>query len=538
MASLWGTPEQLRQLTELLVGWDSQGLTEGEVTFPEKLKEKIQELEYFQKNPDNLALGEVNWERRYLTALYKHEEASRTVVLLSHFDTVAVHEYGDLAPLAYQPAKLEEAFQKIKDEFKPEMQTDLASGEYLFGRGVMDMKSGLAIHMALLERATLEEWPINLVLMSVPDEEVNSAGMRFGVSKLLDLERHHGLEYILFLNGEPVFAKSSEELAQYIYTGSIGKIMPSALFYGKETHAGEPLAGMTSSYISTYLTRKMEWNPSFSETVYGEESPLPVTLTQGDMKAEYSVQTPYRTKAMYNVFTMKRNAEEVMDIFENLANESVEECLEDYRAFCVRIGMEPRINEIRVLRFEQLMDYAKNKFGIDYINQLIHNTMMDPERDVRDKSFHIADLLLLNCQELTPSVVLLFAPPYYPAVNSSDDPLIEDCVAHVTQYALQRFDLELEQVHFFNGISDLSYVNYDDTSDGWISYEKNTPVYGDPYSIPFQAMQQLRAPVLNIGPFGKDPHKRTERLHIKNAFEEIPELLAELILHIGKRVEE
>ncbi len=269
MAGLWTTPQQVRDLTEQLVGWESQGLTEGEVTFPEKLQAKLLETEYFQENPEFVSLGEVDWERRYVSALYKHEQASRTVVLLSHFDTVAVHEYGDLAPLAYQPAKLEKAFQKIKNEFKPEMQADLASGEYLFGRGIMDMKSGLAIHMSLIERASLEQWPINIVLLSVPDEEVNSAGMRYGVSKLLDLERQYGLEYVLFLNGEPVFAKSPGDESQYIYTGSIGKIMPSALFYGKETHAGEPLAGMTSSFLSTYLTRNMEWNPAFSETVHG-----------------------------------------------------------------------------------------------------------------------------------------------------------------------------------------------------------------------------------------------------------------------------
>ena len=534
MASLWGTPEQLRQLTERLVGWESQGLTEGEVKFPEKLHAELMELPYFQNHPGLVSLGEVNWERRYLTALYKHEKAARTVVLLSHFDTVAVHEYGDLAPLAYQPAELEKAFQKIKNEFTPEMQEDLASGEYLFGRGVMDMKSGLAIHMALIERASSEEWPVNLLLMTVPDEEVNSAGMRYGVSKLLDLERQYGLEYVLFLNGEPVFAKSPGDESQYIYTGSIGKIMPSALFYGKETHAGEPLAGMTSSYLSTYLTRKMEWNPAFSETVHGEETPLPVTLTQGDMKEEYSVQTPYRTKALYNVFTMERNAEDIMDIFEGLAKESAAECMEDYRALCKKAAMEPRFDDIRVIRYEELVGYAKEKFGIDYLNQLIRETLMDPERDVRDKSFHIADILLLNCQELTPGIVLLFAPPYYPAVNSSDDPFIEECVGHVTRHAFERFGLELEQVHFFNGISDLSYVNYQDSSSGWVSYENNTPVYGDQYSIPFQAMQHLKAPVLNIGPFGKDPHKRTERLHIKNAFEEIPEIIASLILHIGE----
>ena len=55
---------------------------------------------------------------------------------------------------------------------------DLKSGDYLFGRGTMDMKMGLALHLHLLEIASSEKWPINLMLLTVPDEEVNSAGMR------------------------------------------------------------------------------------------------------------------------------------------------------------------------------------------------------------------------------------------------------------------------------------------------------------------------------------------------------------------------
>ena len=106
------------------------------------------------------------------------------------------------------------------------------------------------------------------------------------------------------------------------------------------------------------------------------------------------------------------------------------------------------------------------------------------------------------------------------------------CVEQVTANAKEKFNLDIEQVHYFNDISDLSYVNYTDQNGGWITYENNTPVYGDPYSIPFEAMKQLTAPVLNVGPYGKDAHKRTERLHIKNTFEEMPILLEEMILSI------
>jgi arginine utilization protein RocB len=49
-------------------------------------------------------------------------------------------------------------------------------------------------------------------------------------------------------------------------------------------------------------------------------------------------------------------------------------------------------------------------------------------------------------------------------------------------------------------------------------------------------MAKLQAPVLNVGPFGKDAHKRTERLHIKNAFEEVPALVEGMIkMMIGNK---
>lgn len=532
MTAYWGTPEKLQELLIELVSWKSMTLTDGEVQFAYKLKEKMEMLPYFQEHPERLSLSEVNWGRENLTALYKHPKAAETIVLISHYDTVHTSEYGDLEPLACSPLELAEAFKGVQDELDPEAQADLQSGEYLFGRGTMDMKAGLALHMALIEKAAAEEWPINLLLVTVADEEVNSAGMRYGVSKLLDLEREFGLEYILFLNGEPVFAQYPGDMAHYIYTGSIGKIMPSALFYGKETHVGEPLSGITSSYISTYLTHRMEWNTSFRETVYGETTPLPVTLMQRDMKLEYSAQTPYRTSAMYNVFLMEKTAEEVFDQFEKVAIEAMEHCTRDYLAMCERENIEP-LGEIRVLRFEELMKYAINKFGIDYVNAALYDTMMHPEWDVRDKSMRIVDILLINCQELTPATVLLYAPPYYPAVNSSEDELVKRCLQQVTANAEEKFGLKLQQIHYFNGISDLSYVNYTDQNGGWMTYEKNTPVYGDQYSIPFQAMKHLKAPVFNVGPFGKDAHKRTERLHIKNTFEEMPILLEEMILSIA-----
>lgn len=61
------------------------------------------------------------------------------------------------------------------------------------------MKMGLALHMAIIEKASSEQWPINLLLLTVPDEEVNSAGMRAAVKELVTLRDKYDLSYKMFL---------------------------------------------------------------------------------------------------------------------------------------------------------------------------------------------------------------------------------------------------------------------------------------------------------------------------------------------------
>lgn len=528
---MWSTPDALRSLLCEIVSWKSMTLSDGEREFPYKVQSKLQDIPYFQEHPAHLDLGEADQGRKFLTALYKHPTAKETIVLISHFDTVNTEEYGDLEALAFEPEMLTKAFHDKKDELTHDARIDLESGDYLFGRGTMDMKMGLVLHMRLLEQASAEQWPINLLLLTVPDEEVNSSGMRAAVPKLIDLRDQHELTYNLFLNSEPVFSQKPGDPKFYIYSGSIGKIMPSALFYGMETHVGEPLSGINANYIASYLTQRMEFNPLFQETVLGEKTPLPVSLQQKDLKMEYSAQTPYRAIALYNVFLMKQNAADVMKTFEKVAKEAAISCNEDYQAICTREGVEP-VGTVKVLRYEALLDHAIKKFGTEYV-EMVKTTVHDHmEWDDREKSFRIVDTLMIQCQELAPAMVLLYAPPYYPAVNTSENPLIEECVTYLQNMGESEFNLTVERKHYFNGISDLSYVNYDDNSRGWQTFEANTPVGGDTYYIPFDEMSQLNAPVLNVGPFGKDAHKKTERLHIQSAFVELPQMLNELIKNV------
>ena len=525
----WGTPSTLRELLCELVSWDSRTLTEGENTFAPKLEAKLNELTYFIDNPHQLALHDAGLGRQALTALYKHPEATETIVLISHFDTVWTEEYGVLEPFAFYPEMLTKMLSEPKHnaDLPEDARIDLETGNYLFGRGTMDMKMGLALHMQLIEKASVEKWPINLLLTTVPDEEVNSAGMRAAVKELVHIREEQGLTYKLFLNGEPSFSQSPTDIEEYIYSGTIGKIMPAALFYGKETHVGEPLKGMTANYIASFLTQRMEWNELFRETDLGETTPLPVSLQQKDLKLQYSTQTPYRAVALYNVFLFKRTAGEVMDLFEQVATEAMDACNDRYKVICEREQVKG-VGEVRVFRYEQLLEYAIQKLGHEEVERLKQETLENADWDDREKSLRIVDNLMIQCQELAPATVLLYAPPYYPAVNSSSDPLVKKSI-ELMKDAAKELGNKIGQMHYFNGICDLSYVHYEDDANGWTTFESNTPVWGDTYSIPFTEMAQLKAPVLNVGPFGKDAHQRTERLHVDSAFVEMPIMLEKLV---------
>src|SRR5690625_1382787 len=143
----WGHKEGLRALLLELVGWDSLTGTEGEKRFAHLLKEKLKNLEYYKTNPEHLQLVGAGKGRFSLTALYQTNQTAKTIVLISHYDTVHVEEYGELRDLAFQPEKLTEFFRERKAEFSEEVQQDIDSENYLFGRGTMDMKMGLALHM-------------------------------------------------------------------------------------------------------------------------------------------------------------------------------------------------------------------------------------------------------------------------------------------------------------------------------------------------------------------------------------------------------
>ena len=198
-------------------------------------------LPYFREHPEDLRLLPLEddpFGRNFLFAFVRRPgPTAETVILAGHADVVSAEACGELAPFAFDP---EEYTRRLEDVALPEdARRDLESGEWLFGRGVADMKSGLAAGIELLAEAASDPGSLgaNLLALAVPDEENNSAGMLAASAQLARRQKEEGLRYRACIELEPTFAGGERALPS-IYLGSIGKINTFFFCAGKETHVG------------------------------------------------------------------------------------------------------------------------------------------------------------------------------------------------------------------------------------------------------------------------------------------------------------
>jgi arginine utilization protein RocB len=536
----WQTKQQLKELLCELVRYPSITGTEGEIKLAQYVVDQLRTLTYFQQNRDHVQLHPTGDGRFFVTALVKKEEHVRdTVVLLSHFDVVDVQDYGNLKEMAFDAEMLTKWFYERKEQLPKDVRRDIETGEWLFGRGTMDMKCGLALHFSLIEQATEGKFNGNLLLLTVPDEEVNSIGMRAAVPVLLQLAEKYDLDYKLVLNAEPMFTRYPGDKNYYIYTGSIGKVLPGFYCYGKETHVGEPLAGLNANWMASEITNEMELNTVFCESFGQEVSPPPTNLIQMDLKEDYSVQIPHRAVTLFNLFLQKKTMDEVTSILLSLAKKAKERLEKRYvehaRRFAELEHSTPRSLSIRILTFSELKEYALQTFGEEAIKKIETQIIANKgNKDERQLTIEWVDRLAILCKDLAPMIVLFFAPPYYPAVECSDIPLIQTLVARLKRYAKEKDNVDLVQQHYFGGISDLSYVGLHQSFSSLQSLIEQMPLWNQGYSLPFEAMKKLDVPVLNVGPVGRDAHQWTERLNVPFAFEVVKDWLVQTLDEVFK----
>ncbi|WP_181350017.1 M20/M25/M40 family metallo-hydrolase [Thalassobacillus sp. CUG 92003] len=529
----WQSKQQLVDLLCSIVEHPSITGSDEEIAVVEYLQYLLGTTSYFQSNPHHLQLHPLKDGRQFISALVKQSDAAETVILISHVDVVGVGDYASYENIAFRPRELTKELHKNINGLPQGAAEDLASGDWLFGRGTMDMKAGLTVHLSLLEKAMDGTFDGNILLLAVPDEEVNSEGMLAALPVLEHIKEKESLSYKTVLNGEPMFSRYPGDSSYYLYTGSIGKVLPGFLCYGKETHAGEPFAGLNANLMVSHLAQELELNEIFIEESDSEKTPPPVSLMQRDLKEEYSVQTPQAAVAMYNVLYMKQSISELNDKLLQAAKRAGRRSIEHYfdkaEHFLNKNQTSTFKPNVNVLTYDELYQNAVQRYGKAEVERRLNLLIHKREEGDRDFSTRLIYNLASLCKDLTPMIVLFYSPPFYPAVSSDHDPFIQAAVNKATSYAKQTYGLDLTKVEYFTGLSDLSFIGPSSSRSSVNDLVKQMPIQGKGYQLPVEVMDTLNVPIINVGPLGKDPHQWTERVELTYSFAQLPDILTDLL---------
>ena len=162
--------------------------------------------------------------------------------------------------------------------------------------------------------------------------------------------------------------------------------------------------------------------------------------------------------------------------------------------------------------------------------------MDDQNIDERLFALKMVENLHNMWSDKNPVVIVYYSPPYYPHIYVKGESPLEKRVLDAVNEAIEKMDsdYDIEMKKFYPYISDLSYAAVPREKNAVDSLKNNMPGFGIKYSLPIDEMQKLNLPVVNIGPFGKDAHKFTERLEKDYSFNIAPKLVYQTIINLLK----
>lgn len=480
--------------------------------------------------------------------------SARTVVLLGHIDTVTTADYGPLEEFALDPNALAARVDELA-ALTPDLAADLEAhpGDWIFGRGTIDMKCGVAANLAVMRRlaARAGTLPLSVVVLATPDEENESAGVLQAVRFLLRLRDEHGLEYMGAINTDYTTSRAPGDPDWHVYTGTIGKLLPSFLVIGKESHVGDPFDGIDANLLAADLITDLSMNPDLCDTARGQITPPPVTLRATDLKVGYDVQLPFAAYFYLNVLTFTTDPGALLDRLRLRAEAALTRALgridEAERRWLDAGGVIDRARDGtartgRILTYAELLAQATEAVGADRVTADLDAEWRQwpVETDSRTRSLHLARRLWTLSGLRGPAVVLYYSPPFYPHVAETPCELHEA----VRAVAAAHPDLQLRIDEFFPFLSDMSYLRLDPGIDT-AALAANMPVWqpetaaprAGAYRLPLQSIARLNLPVVNLGPYGKGAHQRGERALMSLSFGALPTLVYETIERLGQTSE-
>ena len=422
----------------------------------------------------------------------KRGRSKNTIVLTGHFDVVSIEDFGTLQDLAFQSEKLMLQIIKTLKSSGQNRQAliDFETGNFLPGRGLLDMKAGLAAGIAAAE---FYEGDFSILFLAVSDEEERSAGARSAAPLLKKISDENDLDIKLVINLDAISDQADGATGRVVTYGSIGKQLVTAFVQGKQTHAGYPQDGVNAAYVAAELLTEFELASDLSETTKGEVAAPPTALYAKDLKQGYNVTTPAQAFIYWNTMQHRLSPAQVFELVMSHAKMAVDRAVR-------RTG-----HDIDLISYAELEKRAGRK------------AMMQVASFNLPEQSRLATTEMVAAAHLSkPTVILGFGSIPYPAVVMRNQHLRQ-----TIENAVKPFGIG--SVNYFAGISDMSF--FGEASGDLSVVAANTPIWNTGFIMPEAAGYAC----INLGPWGRDYHQWLERVHAPYAFEVLPVALLAVI---------
>ena len=317
--------------------------------------------------------------------------------------------------------------------------------------------------------------------------------------------------------------------------------------------------GINAVGVLGRMFEKTELSAEFAEMFDGEVCMPPTWLNFRDRKREYDVSVPARAAGYLNVLSFRSGPEEIIEklrecgyeAFSGYIDKMEEERKKLEGKLCGRrilrtenvpediertAGGQEKKQDFEVLSFAELAERCREKDS-DGFERFFREQKTQMEQKIQNGETNYPQATIELMTEVldwsgitTPLMVLGFAPPLYPAYHS-DQMAGKEGVGSFLFRKIKKVSenagCPVKKVHYFTGISDLSYCGVCGEMD-FSGYASETPLWGDGYRVDFEEIGKLNIPAVLLGPWGKDIHRRTERVNRKSLLVELPEILLEL----------
>ncbi len=532
---------KIEKLTKKLVSINSVNNNDnkGETKLANYIYDYFSKNTYFKTHQNQLMIFDSE-NNRHSTIAYIKGKGNKTIVLMGHIDTVEIDDYGKAKKYACNPDKITDELQKHFSLDKKVLD-DIKSNKYMFSRGALDMKGGVAVNMTIMDYFSkhLDLLKGNLLFLAECDEEGDSKGVISALDKLIEIKNKEDFKYVACINTDYSVSENND---RFMYLGTVGKLLPSFVCIGKESHVGSPFKGFDPSLLLSILNKNISLNADLADKADNKTSVPPICLKQSDFKETYTVQTASSAYAYFNYMIYTSSPVKVMNNCLKIAKDSFKETIEllnkNYKKYCVNNSLkyEKLPYETNVLTFNEFDAYLKqvNPNYEDSIIKYAKSLVKDnPNIDIREYSYKLV-LKAYEFYELKkPILIVYFGSTFYSNIETKDKKLRE-AVYKTAESINAESKYNIKVSDFYPYISDMSYLSCAHSYKDIQNMLANCPYYKYRYDYPYEKIKQIEMPTVNIGTFGFDGHTFIERLEKDYCFNELPNLVYTTIINYFK----